>query len=670
MKNFYLLLTILIFAGQAFGQANKKLGVEAQSHGVPALKFGTPPPASASAKALPTTVIWGDNPGEGDFDGGLNGWTIESVSDSTALWYWSVDTTAVGGFFSEIALASETADNGIMTFNADYMTTQGIEANLPDPPYPIHTGDLISPTIDMSNALDPQLLFTQAFRGFTIDGNIDNLGAFLAYSTDDGVTWSDFEPVNSNLGSGEYSENPDSKRIDIPDLAGEATVKIKFRYSGDFYFWMIDDVKIVERPPHNLAISSFGVAVSEYFIAPTSQVSPVYFGGYVSNLGGADQSNVTLDATVDAYDLSGNLLTDDMFSGSTSIDVLASGMADSLLLFDVADTFTPPSTDDQVFYEINYQLSQDSTDAVPDDNTSIADFLIYDGYYSKAAINAGFEPIRTAAYRPQDAIAYEYGVHMYVPNGDEINIAGVQFSYAANGALEGNGITIILREWDDLNGDAVPTDDELEIVAFNVHSFTTEENYDLITIALLDNTTQEEGFIMKDNTHYILTGAYDGSEEDVFMAVDESIEYDPSIDASIERYVETGDSDLIRFADVLYVDGEWGIRGFNIVGVPSISLITTDVEVAIEDAQGVPVQVSLHPNPASDILNIAMTTEISNDDWKVSISDISGRSVLWNRTATQADFPLQVNINELAKGAYMLTLENNGQIHTERFVKK
>jgi len=668
MKNFNLVLIILMFASQAFGQANKILGVEGQSYGSPALKFETPPPPSAST-VMAETVIWGDNPGEGDFDGGLNGWTIEQENDTLELWYWDDDATIVGGFFEQTTLDSETAANGVMAFNADYLTTGGDEESQPQQPYPVYVGDLISPTIDMTDALDPQLLFTQAFRGFTGDGDLTTRGALMAYSIDDGVTWSDFQTVNDDLDIRVYSDNPSYKRINIPETIGVAAVRFKFRFSGNFYFWMIDDVKVVERPAHDLAISTAGVAVAEYFIAPVSQVYPVYFGGYVSNIGGANQSNVNLSATVDVYDLDNNIITDDAYSGSTSIEVLEAGKTDSLLLFDMTDSFTPTGMENLRRYEIEYQLSQDSTDASPVDNSNFSSFYIYDGYYSKAVVDNNFNPIRTGAFRANNSTSYEYGVHMYIPNGGSLRAEEVKFAYAANGYLEGTDVNIILREWNDADQDAMISDGELEIVGFNTHSYTTEGNYDVVTLSLLDVTTAEQGVILKNNTHYILTGQYEGSG-DIFMAVDQNIEYDPSIDASLARYLETGDADLVRYADVLYNDGEWFMRGFNIVGVPSLVMLTSDIEIAIEDAQGVPVQVALHPNPVSDVLNVALKTEISSDNWNVSISDVSGRSILWNRTAKQTDFPLQININELAKGTYMLTLENNGQIHTERFVKR
>jgi len=445
MKNFYLVLIFLIFTCQAFGQAHKKQGAKAEAHGAPTLKCSTPVPAKSSA-LMADEVIWGNNPGEGDFDGGLNDWTIEAVSDTSGIWYWDEDPTIVGGFFDPTNIASETAANGVMVFNADFETTAGDEANLPDPPYPVHTGDLISPTIDMTSAIDPQVLFTQAFRGFTGDGGLTERGALFAYSTDDGATWSDFQAINDNLGIREYSDNPEFKRVEIPETVGSSTVKIKFRFSGNFYFWMIDDVKIVERPAHNTSISDFGVAVAEYYVAPTTQAYPVYFGGNVSNIGGEDQSNVTLSAKIDRFDLMGSLVADDDYSGSTSIDVLESGKTDSLVLFPMTDNYMIPG---EGGYFLDYEVSQDSADAELTNNTYATEFTLYDGYYSKAVLNTDFEPLRTAAYRPSDFTSYEYGVHMYVPNGNEIKAEGIQFSYASNGTLEGVDITIIFYEWDD-----------------------------------------------------------------------------------------------------------------------------------------------------------------------------------------------------------------------------
>jgi len=71
-------------------------------------------------------------------------------------------------------------------------------------------------------------------------------------------------------------------------------------------------------------------------------------------------------------------------------------------------------------------------------------------------------------------------------------------------------------------------------------------------------------------------------------------------------------------------------------------------------------QVSLYPNPATDMLNIEMANEINS----IEIYNIQGQKV---RTANQK----QINISDLAAGLYMVRIQDNDNgIATKKFVKK
>jgi len=71
-------------------------------------------------------------------------------------------------------------------------------------------------------------------------------------------------------------------------------------------------------------------------------------------------------------------------------------------------------------------------------------------------------------------------------------------------------------------------------------------------------------------------------------------------------------------------------------------------------------QVSLYPNPATDVLNIEMTNEINS----IEIYNIQGQKVL---SSTQK----QINIAGLAAGMYMIRIQDNENgIATKKFVKK
>jgi len=69
-------------------------------------------------------VYWGDEPGQGDFDGGLNGWTSNTVSTTgiDTTWEWVSNGLITGGLVGagqDVTIASPTASNGAMVFNAD-----------------------------------------------------------------------------------------------------------------------------------------------------------------------------------------------------------------------------------------------------------------------------------------------------------------------------------------------------------------------------------------------------------------------------------------------------------------------------------------------------------------------------------------------------------------------
>ncbi|MGB0839986.1 MAG: hypothetical protein ACPGXL_07595, partial [Chitinophagales bacterium] len=193
-------------------------------------------------------VLWGENVGEGDFSGGLNEWTTTGLLADTDLWEWDEKSRAIGAFTVSV-LESRTRCNGAALFNADKLTSGG-DADAVSQPYPIHAGELISPIIDLSNALAPAIQFTQLFRGLNGSNNTGvntQRGALLSYSLDGGQTWNTPTIINDNLDFNEFSPNTDIKTIPMGDAAGASEFRMKFIFDGDFYFWIVDDVMIIDN---------------------------------------------------------------------------------------------------------------------------------------------------------------------------------------------------------------------------------------------------------------------------------------------------------------------------------------------------------------------------------------------------------------------------------------
>lgn len=605
-------------------------------------------------------VVWGDSPGEGDFDGGLNDWTTVPISDSTHVWEWTPTASAFGEFTSVI-LNSLTASNGAVVFNADYHNTVN---GIPDPPYPIVTSELISPTIDLIGVNDPQVRFTQSFRG--LNGANTLRGALLSFSTDDGATWSEPTPVNDDIPANEASANPDIRRISVPDIANSDKVRLKFIFDGNFYYWLLDDIKIIERVPHSTAIFDNGHVVAESYATPISQAAPVHLGSYATNMGGAAQTNVTVSVTTDYYDDEGTLVTEDVYMSSGLIEILDIDK-DSIILIPEANAFVP---DKVGFYMNEYTLSQDSTDAYPDDNTATSWFRMTDNVFSKAPLDSNGLPFASSSSSPAEGTQFEYGIHIYMPNGNGYTMDNVVFAYdgGADG-LSGESVDIILRTWEDANNDALIAEDELTVVAYNSYDFTDEENNQFIALPLLDFETDEAHVPLQDNTHYILTGDYRGSKG-IGMTNYRGISYDAMTDASLERAIAANDSDLIRFADILRLETVWYRYGFNGIGVPAMAAYISDMDVNNETVDTPELGLDIYPNPTEKLLSVSLKTTQNVDRWKVQVTDVAGRHMILNAQLTQADFPLQMNVEKLPAGTYILTLENENQIISERFIKK
>ncbi|MEY4594694.1 MAG: hypothetical protein RIQ47_1104 [Bacteroidota bacterium] len=122
------------------------------------------------------------------------------------------------------------AVNGYMLYDSDSsgQTVQGEDA------------DMVTGAIDCSGNSTVRLSFNQFLYHFyeTATVSISN----------DGTSWTQVLDASSLLTTNTYTQNPDQVDLDISALAAnQATVYIKFNFTGDYdYWWMIDDVKLYE----------------------------------------------------------------------------------------------------------------------------------------------------------------------------------------------------------------------------------------------------------------------------------------------------------------------------------------------------------------------------------------------------------------------------------------
>jgi hypothetical protein len=234
------------------------------------------------------TYIWG-GPGDknSEFNGGLNDWTVKAISpNDNALWIWEADGKPDKGAYSgkanQQAIQSPSVSNGAMVFDSDFYDNAGTPGNFgkgiaPSP----QVGELISPTFSCAGRTSVWLKFNQYFRQYQSTTNI-------AVSIDGGATWKDPITFNGDIPLNSATAPNSQILYDITSIAaGHANVKIKFIFNADYYYWVIDDVYVLEAPAGDPKIMGTWYSPMHYGIPQNmANRDSMYFIMDVNNTGG------------------------------------------------------------------------------------------------------------------------------------------------------------------------------------------------------------------------------------------------------------------------------------------------------------------------------------------------------------------------------------------------
>ncbi|MCB0643301.1 MAG: S8 family serine peptidase, partial [Phaeodactylibacter sp.] len=197
---------------------------------------------------------------------------------TTTTWIWSADGTASSGqYWGERTAIQSTSGGGAALFDADGQNPNG------QLPFPQHNATLTSPNIRATIRMDRVFLsYYQYFRSFNATGRVELYGDTNADGQAD--TWVDLSGQAllgrdvSAMPQNTETANADFVVFDITALAaGVRNVRLRFTYSGDYYFWLIDDVVVSSQNPFP---ATYPPSLGEELLA----------GGYgyaVDSLGGA-----------------------------------------------------------------------------------------------------------------------------------------------------------------------------------------------------------------------------------------------------------------------------------------------------------------------------------------------------------------------------------------------
>jgi hypothetical protein len=327
-----------------------------------------------------------------DFSNGLAGmgangaWTIEDIGGNS-IWMMA-DANSPAGFYSTSAqpLASTTAANGWVIFDADLY--QGGEITATNPAEDV-SGYLTSSPINLSSSPSVLLEFQQSFRYCCADAK----PFIVDVSNDGGANWITYDGAPTFTGgANDGSANPLTTTIDISAAAaGQSSVIIRFGWQPNgnsthsHYFWGIDDIRIYENPVQNdirlNTITNGDILLDyEYRCLALEQAIDPSQGGLVIGAMYENIGTITQSAIVTAEVLDSNL------------NVLAS-VDTAVFVFANAESPTPGDPIDTLFmatgwapteagrYIVRAAVTYGNTDESPDNNTLQKTFWVVDGEY-------------------------------------------------------------------------------------------------------------------------------------------------------------------------------------------------------------------------------------------------------------------------------------------------
>ncbi len=579
------------------------------------------------------TVIWSE-----DFANGIPASWNNSGAPALAVWEYRGPSTnpnqLVGSRGSCLpngnvgeAMTSTTASNGFVIFDSNYWdnnlnpcTVENFGTGQAPGP---HLSYLTTASIDLTGFPNAVLEFEQYIRYYLGNTRVEI-----------SIANGPWEVLYTNiLEQGITTANTQIVRMPLPATAGnQSNVKLRFIYDGLYYFWQIDDVRILQGFANDLIIenSSYGdfdlnnpdhttgFEMMEYTQYPSAFAPLLHLKSNVFNFGTNTQTNVALNARL-IDDNSGVLLFE---SNSPTLANLTPG-ADSVL---VAGEFQINPTVSH--YSAYFNSLQTETDENIFNQIEWLQFDVTPVTYARDENSLGsmFIPIETYADAP-----FEMGTVYLLPSGQQLHSVSVAI---------GEGTTL-------------PSSVYATVFPFSLSS----------GIGAAIATTQD--FAIEE----VDINAFGGASMKV-------LSFDTPVNLSQGLYLVAVGSPNSSFQTVIGLSGKsedlsaWvrfnnsNTDLFYLARTPMIRMNFGQVSEVTEQSFGITFQ--CFPNPASESISIVLD---GKESAIVELFDATGRLVLTQKANALSE-KIEMNIADFSSGIYTLRVTELYRSSSKIFIKQ
>ena len=587
-------------------------------------------------------VIW-----EEDFGGGFPaGWStytnntgagnngsVSAGNTATCPWkhsmqgswgYWnSVGTNAAGNpTGAAAAISSTTAANGFLISDIDSANHwNGNPGSNSGATYHYLESYFTTSSIDLTGWTNVSLEFEHSFR-FNNSVNLT-----VAISTDS-INWTTYN-VQGNATNNQASADPEYLSLNISPVAGNSsTVYVKIGWNARVYFWMIDDIKIVETPDNRLSLvdaehggwwigyQNAGGLGMEYTYNPLKQVTanPYTFEGMVTNAGALNQ---TTRLNVEVYDAIAN----NIFS-TTSADSLITPQ--DTMTFIGNNTFTPTSVGQYYF-----QTWASSLDTLSDSDTSSS--IVTDNVYG----------------RDEDNDYSEYGlgrscggmvIGSYFDIYDTDDVASLSV-FMKDNSVAGADVYAIIYEIDPV------TNDPIYLFQSDDYTLTPSDVGGWATISFGGSETLVPGTYM---------AAIGGYASPIDTSVIGMSQYTYPVTCWIQK------NGCLSSGQTF---GNW----YWLSRVPMIRMNFATVTAIEEQVFGG--NISVYPNPTNGIISLDMIG-VAPSNYDITITDILGKEIFCLNENVSGIYNNKLDLSSFSKGTYIIQITNKNKVFTDKIIIK
>jgi hypothetical protein len=447
--------------------------------------------------------------------------------------------------------------------------------------------------------------------------------------------------------------------MDISETAASsATVKIQFRWEGSYYYWMIDDVSLIELPNNNLAMadnstSPFYTPHSAVQLACAIETDTFFFSTAISNLGGDTVNNV-----VYKVEIFNNDTGDAIYADSTTIDFLPNGYQDSTLA--IENTWAPEGLEPSIYRIVHSTYSTTAGDDFnPEDNVVNQFFEVSETQFAKEIAGSGaFGTWNDGNFYAVGAF-YQFGENCM----ETYAITSVDYAVGRVGAdpdpLVGRPVEFWLwRLTDSFNNFDTGTNYEEDILSASHPSmefvaFAPDEVSEEDAAADLINADAPFLNIDGDEITPLLSG---GNTYGIFAHWGTGGSTSP-----LHLYTR----DFNTSTDLFYSGGWFG--GFT--GTKSAPILGISLEMA-SSVDELPLSndaFKAYPNPASEIINLEVRLE-SVSKATITIASLDGKVIQYKNYKNLQNDVVNINVSDYAAGTYFARIATETGTKTLKFV--